>query len=73
MILLVKLQEPAQLRFYAEPNIFSSVIGKYFSRNQKKPYKDKYTFNKVKNNEFNCFFVFFLFVHNNISDYSVLV
>jgi len=28
-------------------NIPKSVIDKYFSRNQTKPYKDKYTFNKI--------------------------
>ena len=27
--------------------IHKSVIDKYFSRNQTKPYKDKYTFNKI--------------------------
>ena len=29
-------------------NIFQVVISKYFSRNQKKPYKGKYTFTKTK-------------------------
>ena len=28
-------------------NIHKSVIDKYFSRNQQKPYKGKYTFNKI--------------------------
>ena len=28
-------------------NINETVIGKYFSRNQKKPYKGQYTFNKL--------------------------
>jgi len=28
-------------------NIHKSVIDKYFSRNQTKPYKGKYTFNKI--------------------------
>jgi len=29
-------------------NILQVVISKYFSRNQKKPYKGKYTFTKTK-------------------------
>jgi hypothetical protein len=34
----VKLQEPAQLRFYAGPNIHKSVIDLYFKNNQVKAY-----------------------------------
>jgi hypothetical protein len=50
----VQLQEPAQLRFRAGPNILlaqlahPAIIVKYFTRNQKKPYKGRYFFHRVK-------------------------